>query len=114
MAKNLTIGGKPVSTDEDWYEIDAFGKRTGARHFGGVQGAAGPSGAPAASAGAAAGGGGATSPAAMAGITQAAGGNMSLEGGEFFDMPQAQAIRPGLGKRVMPSSAMPLAGMKVY
>jgi hypothetical protein len=125
MAKNLTIGGKSVTTDEDWYEINAFGKRTGARYLNGqASGGGAPKGGP-------------TTPAAGSAATRSFGpppstspvetqggvgsGSASLDGiaalgggsSGGLNMPTPGALK-ALGNRLYPQDMGPLAGRKIY
>jgi hypothetical protein len=116
MAKNLNFKSGAVTTDEDWYEIDAWGARNGKRHFNGVEGDMGQaSGSGAAPPLAGGGAGGDTPSSSLAGIEAATGG-MGLEaGGEGFGMMQPGALKPGLGRRQYPQDAGPLAGInRIY
>jgi hypothetical protein len=119
MAKTFDVNGKSVTTDEDWYEIDAFGKRLGPRHFNaGQQGPAAPP--PVTTAGG--GGGGVVAPPPNAGLgtpPPSLGGIDAMAGGAggaggAIDLPTPGMMKP-LGQRIRPQDSMALVGLgRVY
>ncbi len=118
MAKVLNIAGQTITTDEDWYEIDAFGKRSGRRFLNGED----PNAAAGGGAVGGLGGGGRADGAggpgiqfdALAGLQKSAGGS----GGGGTGMPQQNVgspsqANPFLGQRRPPIEGLVLPG-RVY
>lgn len=123
MAKVFKVGGEEITTDEDWYEINAFGGRTGRRFFNGQPGNGPDPQTTQTGGGAMPGGGGApplgppppsASPTSSLGGLEAAMDGGAMGGGsEQVEIPVPLSIK-ALGRRIMPNEGVALSGRKVY